>query len=267
MPIVQAVKAEPEALPGENPASNPRAVIGNNQAPPEEQVAIDFAEAMADRLPTWRQRIDDLEAACKRAVIDSEMTAGQGGDVVKSIRALMQAITDAHKAVKEPYFRAGKVVDGLKNQSIVRLEAAKSTIEGKLTSFLREQQARVEKERREAELRAQQEAQRAADAERARREAEQGGDVEAMEQIEAVAAPARVESKPEPIRSVDTGAAVAGRKEWQCVVEDHSVAVIEMLDDDKVKEAIEACAKRRMRAGMRNQPGVKCWEAIVARTY
>ena len=40
-----------------------------------------------------------------------------------------------------------------------------------------------------------------------------------------------------------------------------------MLDDEKVKEAIEACAKRRMRAGLRNQPGVECWEALVARTY
>lgn len=267
MPIVQAAKAEPEVLPGENLAGNPRAIIGGNNPPPEEQVVLDFREAMFEKLPVWEKRIEDLKASADRAVIDSEEAAGKGGDLVKAIRAMNNAINEAHRGAKDPYLRATKAVDAAKNQCAAALDAAKAKIDGKLTNFLREQQAIAEKARREAEARAREEAERAAEAERARREAEQAGDIDAMEQIEAVAAPARVESKVEPIRSIDTGAAVAGRKEWQCQVEDHGIAVLEMLDDDKIKEAIEACAKRRMRAGLRNQPGVKCWEALVARTY
>lgn len=261
-----AVMEVPEALPGENPASSP-APLGHNNPPPEEQVVIDFREGMIGKLPTWEQRIDDLIAAAERAVIDSEEAAGKSGDLVKSVRAMINALSDVHKTVKDPFFKAGKVVDGLKNQHSSRLEAAKALIERKQTEFLRQQQAEREKARREAEARARAEAAAAAEAERARSEAEGQGDLEAMEQVEAVAAPALVRQQAEPIRSVDTGAAVSGRKEWQCVVEDHGVAALEMLDDDKVKEAIEACAKRRMRAGLRNQPGVRCWEALVARTY
>lgn len=268
MPIKQAVKDEPKAaLPGESKASAASAGIGHNQPPPEEQVVIDFREAMIERLPTWEQRIDDLEAACDRAIIDSEEAAGKGADVVKSIRALQTAIAGAHKEAKEPYLLASKAVDGAKNAPTGRLDSAKRKLEAKMTEFLRQQQAKAEKARREAEARAREEAARAAEAEKARLEAEGAGDIEALEQVEAVAAPARVEVKQEAIRSVDTGASVAGRKEWQCRVTDYELAVIEMLDDEKVREAIEACAKRRMRAGLRKQPGVDCHQAIVARTY
>lgn len=264
MPIKSAVK---EAVAEAPPQENPRAIIGGNNPPPEEQVILDFREAMIEKLPTWEQRIEDLEAACARAVVDTPEAAGKAGDVVKAIRALSNAIGDAHKDTKEPFLAATRAVDQEKRRHVTRLDDAKRLIEGKQTEFLRKEEARREKERREAEVAARAEAEAAAEAARQRAEAEGKGDIEAMQEVEAVAAPAKLRSEPEPIRSVDTGAAVSGRKEWVCEVKDYELAVIDMLDDEKVKEAIDACAKRRLRAGIRNQPGVHAYQALSARTY
>jgi type I site-specific restriction endonuclease len=262
-----AVKEATLELPGENPASNPRAVVGGNMPPPEEQVVIDFREAMIAKLPTWEQRIDDLVAAADRAVINNEDSAGKSADLIRSIRAMSNALDDAHKSAKDPYLAATRAVDGAKRQHRNRLDDAKADVERKQTEFIRQEEAKREKERREAEAAARAEAARAAAAEQARLEAEGQGDLEALEQVEAVAAPAVVSRAPEPIRSVDTGAAVSSRKVWQMQVEDYGVAVLEMLEDAKIMEAIEACAKRRMNAGLTTQPGVRCWQATVARTY
>lgn len=263
------------ALPGENESSqaaagvdpNPRAVIGANNPPPEEQVVLDFRERMVEKLPIWEQRIEDLVASSGRAVIDSEESAGKSADLIRSIRAMSNAIDDAHKQAKEPYLAASRAVDGAKRQHTARLDEAKRVVEGKQTAFIRQRDAELEKKRREAAARAREEAEAAAAAERARQEAEGINDVEALEEIEAVAAPAVVQKAPENVRSVDTGASVGGRKVWECEVTDYSVAVIDMLNDAKVKEAIEGCAKRRMKAGMTEQAGVRCWQATVARTY
>lgn len=266
MPITET-KPKPEALPGENPASNPRAVLGGNNPPPEEQVTIDFREAMLEKLPTWEGRIEDLVAGAGRCEVTDAETAGKAGDLVKSIRFMTNAIADAHQSVKEPYLKATRAVDALKNSHTARLDAAKRNVEAKQTEFLRAEQARRDAERREAEARAREEAERAAEAERQRIAAEMEGDLDALAEVEVVAPPAVVAKAPEPIRSGDTGTVVSGRKEWQCTVEDYELAVISMLDDEKVKEAIDACAKRRVRAGIRTIEGVKIWEAVVARTY
>lgn len=268
MPIksAAAVKEVPKALPGENPVSAP-APLGHNNPPPEEQVVIDFREAMLTKLATWEQRIEELIGAAGRAVIDSEESAGKSADLIRSIRAMMNALDDAHKAAKDPYLTATRAVDGAKRPPYEQLKDAKAQVERKQTEFIRQEEAKREKARREAEAAARAEAERAAAAEEARRAAEGEGDLDALEQVEAVAAPAVVSKAPEPIRSMDTGTAVSGRKVWQFQVEDHGVAVLEMLDDAKIKEAIEACAKRRMNAGLTTQPGVRCWQATVARTY
>ena len=266
MPVIAPSKTSPQeaALPGENPVS---AGIGHNNPPPEEQVKIDFRERMLEKHPTYEQRIADLAAAAERAEVDSADKAALAGDVVKSINAMIGAVNDTHKDVKQPYLEAGRVADGEKNRLLGPLTEAKNTIQRKQTEFLRAEEARREAARREAQARAQREAEAAAEAERKRLEAEGAGDVEALAEVEVVAAPAVVAKAPEPIRSADTGTVVSGRKEWQCQVEDYEVAVISMIDDPKVREAIDACAKRRVRAGIHAIEGVRIWQAVVARTY
>lgn len=264
MPITETLPKPEAKLPGENPAS---AGIGHNNPPPEEQVAIDFREAMIDKHPTYEQRIDDLAAAAERCAVTDAETAGKAGDLVKSIRAMSGAVADAHKTVKQPYLDAGRVADQMKNGLTVKLDAAKRTVEGKQTEFLRAEEAKREAARREAQAEAQRQAEAAAEAERKRLEAEGAGDVEALAEVEVVAAPAVVAKAPEPIRSADTGVVVSGQKKWECQVEDYELAVISMLDDPKIKEAIDACAARRVRAGIHQIEGVRIWQATVARTY
>ena len=252
---------------GENPSSNPRAVIGGNAPPPEEQVKIDFHEAMLDKHPTYSQRIAELHAAAVRVEITDEVMAGKSADVIKSIRAMKAAVEDAHKTVKAPYWEAGKVADSLKNNLVFDLDAAMKILGAKQTEFLRQEQARREAEQRQREMEARREAEAAAEAERQRLAAEAENNPEALAEVEVVAAPAVVQRAPEPIRSVDTGATISGRKEWQCEVTDYTVAVIQVLDDPKVKEAVDAAVKRRVKAGIHNIEGVRIWQAVVARTY
>lgn len=266
MPVAKR-KIEPAPLPGENTESNPRAVIGGNAPPPEEQVRVDFHEGMLAKHSTYEQRVADLLAAAERAVVNDQDSAGKAGDLIKSINAMGKAVDEVHSTVKKPYFEAGKVVDGLKNALANRLQSAKRIAADKQTEFLREEEAKREAARREAAAVAHAEAERAAEAERQRLAAENAGDLEALAEVEVVAAPAVVPKAPEPIRSADTGTVVSGRKEWQSQVLDYEVAAIQVLDDDKVKEAIDACVKRRVRAGIRNIEGVRIWQAVVARTY
>lgn len=268
MPIRKPAKqTQADPLPGENIQSGNHAVLGHNNPPPEQQVVLDFRERMFEKKADWEPRVDELIASTGRAVIDSEEAAGKSADLMRAIRAMINALDDAHKTAKEPFLTAIKAVDNEKRRYTSRLDEAKRVLEGKQTAFIRQRDAEIEKQRREAEARAREEAAAAEEAERQRRAAEDVGDLDAMEEVEAVAAPAVVHKSVENVRSMDTGASVGGRKEWQCQVEDYSVAVIDMLGDAKVKEAIEACAKRRMKAGMTEQAGVKCWQATVARTY
>lgn len=257
--------AEPktiERLPGEAPAS---AGMGHNRPPITEEAKQLFREAMLERHPTYEQRITDLEGAANRCEVVDERSAGQSADLIRQIRAMGSAVSEAHKEVKAPYWEAGKVVDAEKNALDARLKVAHDAVQAKATQFLREEEARRDAERRRQEAIARQQAEEAEAAERARREAEGAGDIEGMGEVEVAAAPVVVQRKPEPIRSADTGASISGRKVWQSQVEDYTVAAIQVLDDEKVREAIDAAIARRVRAGIHAIEGVKIWQAVVAR--
>lgn len=264
MPITKPAIAEPEApLPGENPVS---AGIGHNQPPPEEQVKIDFREGMIEKHPQFEQRIADLRAGADRAVVDTAEKAALAGDLVKQIRAMEGAVNDTHKTVKQPYLDAGRVADAEKNRLLADLTEAKNIITAKQTEFLRVEEAKREAARRAEEARARAEAEAAAEAERQRAAAEGQGDVAAMEAVEAVAAPVVIAKASEPIRSADTGVIVSGRKEWQSQVNDYTLAVIEVLDDEGVRQAVEKAVARRVKAGVRQIAGVHIWQATKAVT-
>ena len=257
-----------EAKPVEQEAPPAPAAIGHNNPPPEEQVKADFHEAMLAKHATYRLRIDELCAAADRAELPDEDAVGKAGDLVRSFRAMINAVGEAHKTVKEPYLNAGRVADGMKRELIVDLERGKGVIERKQTETLRRIDAEREAARREAEAAARKEAEAAAEAERQRLIAEGADDAEAMEQVEVVAAPAFVSSAPEPVRSADTGVAVSAGKVWQSAVEDYEVAFIaaNLANDEKVREAIDKAVARRVKAGDRKIDGVKIWQAIQART-
>lgn len=294
MPIVQASPEAP-AL-GENPASNPRATIGDNFPPIEEQIAMEFREALLTDRPDFETRMDSAIEAVGRAAVTDDQTLGKAGDLDKILRACAAHIDDTHKAVKEPYLARGRACDAEKNARASRITTARFALRDKMNGFMAEREAKrradeariaaeqraaaeramaAEREREEAERKA---AAAAAAAERAKQAGDEAAAAEARKAEEQAAqdareAEARMEQdalaaaqavpRNEPVRS-DAGAAVSGRKVWQFQIVDVEVAFMAVSDDEKVREAIEKAIGRRVKAGTRKIEGVKIWETIQA---
>lgn len=253
-PMFEGVKP----MPGTNLA-NPRAVIGDNKPPLDEEARQAFRERMLEKKPDYQQRLDDLEGAADRCAVVDQETAGKAGDLVKQIRAMIGLVSDTHTVVKAPYLAAGRAVDECKKGLEARLDKAKRTVEGKQTQFLREEEARQSAERRRLQAIAEQEA-------REREEAERKAEPQSNPDMEPVPLPvmpaARIEPA-EPIKS-DFGTTVSGQKVWECEVEDYLVAFMSVSDNEKVREAIDKAIKGMVRGGMRKIEGVRIFQAIKA---
>ena len=228
---------------------------GHNRPPIEVEARAAF-DAVLDGKEGFRQRVTDLIAASSRAVATDEDSAGRCGELVKQIRAAKKFIEDAHAQTKAPYLAAGRAIDAAKNELTPGLEAAQRTVEGKQTTFLRDQQAR-----REAEAR------RAREAEEARRREE----VERLAAERSADAPDETPPPPpvavEPERHIirgDFGAAVSGQKVWYSQVEDYEIAFIHVANNEKVREAIDKAVAAAVRAGEREIPGVRIWSDVKA---
>jgi predicted phage tail protein len=267
--------------PGENPASNPRAVIGGNVPPLEERIPAEFRDALLSDQPDFLSVFDNLISAAERATATDDESLGRCGSLVKRYRAAIAHIDQTHKTVKQPYLDAGRLIDLQKNDLRAKVDAAKAKVESIGNTYVakREAEARAERERIAAEQRAAAERVMAAERERVRAEQEAARAVAeattkaereaaidraadaAREAEEAQAAAALAPAAPtrsEPVRS-DEGATVSGKQEWACEVEDFSKAFRAVKDDAKVREAIEAAVKRLVRAGKREIPGCRVW--------
>lgn len=250
-----------DKLPGESKASAATAGIGHNNPPPEEQVRIDFREAMLEKTPTYEGRIKDLAAAADRAEVTDDESAGKVGDLVRQIRAMLGAIADSHKTAKQPFLDAGRAADAMKRELSAPLDDAKAAVDGKLTAYLRKkEQERIARER---EAQRQEEA-RLAEIERKRREAEEAGKEPEPEPEPEPAPPPAAEEERGPIRSSVTGGAVSSQK-VKCVdIEDWKKAASAVSDDPKVQEAVKAAALRRAKAGIAKIPGVRIYDDVQA---
>lgn len=264
--------------PGENPASNPRAVMGDNKPPLEESIPAEFREALLSERADFYQKLDDLlgreadeangidavEGALQRAKCATEDDYAKCGLLVKTLRACSQLVDRVHKSVKQPYLDAGRAVDAQKNALNTRIQAGMTAAETLQKEFVREQERLANIEREKAA-----EAQREADARRAELEAlakEKG--------LEDALPPA-----PEPTFTPETfnplglgspvrtdGATVSAGKEWKSRVEDYSKAFKHVKNDAKVREAIDAAIQRHVKAtkGNNGKPlsGVHMFEDV-----
>lgn len=280
------IQAAPQPNLGENPASNPRATIGDNMPPIEEQIAMEFREALLSDRPDFLVRMDSAIAAVGRAAVDDDETLGKAGDLDKILRACEGHISEQHKAVKEPYLVRGRACDAEKNRLVDKITPARMALRDKMNAFMaaREAKRRAEEARQAAEQRAAAEA--AARAEREARAAEEAAaravaeaasaEDRAAAEAHAAAAAREAEQKmaeaalaaapaarAEPIRS-DAGATVSGRKVWQSEVVDYQLAFMAVEDNPKVREAIDKAVSQLVKAGKRKIDGVKVWEAISA---
>lgn len=280
MPIVQAAP-EPEVV-----DLNPRAVMGANEPPIEEQIAMEFREALLSERPDFLVRMEGAIGAVDRAEVVDDETLGKAGDLAKILRACEAYVADVHKAVKEPHLARSRACDAEKNALTGKITVARSRLADVMNAFMakREAERRAEEMRRAAEARAAAEA--AAQAEREAREAElaaQRAMAEAANEAEREAAALRAAEaqreaeqrmadaalaaapvgKAEPVRS-DTGSTISGRTVWQSEVEDYVKAMKAVKSDPKVREAIDAAVQRLVKAGQREIPGTRIWSTTQA---
>lgn len=285
MPIVQAAP-EPETT--EAPTTNPRATIGDNMPPVEEQIAMEFREALLTDRPDFLVRMESALDALSRvpAKIEDEETLGRAGDLDKILRSCDAYVTEVHKTVKEPHLARGRACDAEKNKLVSRINDARFALRDRMNAFMAEREARrrAEEARRAAEARAAAEA-----ADRAEREARaaeeaaaravaEAANVEERAAAEARAAEAAREAerkmaeaalaaapvgKAEPVRS-DTGSTISGRTVWQAEVENYKQAFAAVSDDPRVREAVDAAISRLVRAGKREIKGVRIWSTTQA---
>lgn len=238
------------------------AAIGHNKPPVEDDVRAQFKEKLLDERPTFLQRVEEIEASSERVKVTDDDTLGRAGDLVKMIRAAVKHVNDTHSAVKAPYLAAGRTVDAEKNALNERLETAKRTAEKPMNAYVADQAAK----RRAEEARLREEQRRQAE-EAAKRQAEieaaaAAGDEEALAAAAPVAGPVAIPER-ELVRS-DTGTAVSGRTVWNSRVDDYTVAVIQVLDDQRVIDAIDKAIAARVRAGTRKIEGVTIWPTTQA---
>lgn len=283
MPIVQEA---PKPDLGENPASNPRAQMGDNMPPLEERIGMEFREALLSQRPDFINRMESAIAAVDRANVTDDETLGKAGDLEKILRACDGHVSETHKAVKQPYLDGGRAADAEKNRLISPITEARSALRNRMNGFMAEREAAIRAEQARvaaAQRAAQEEADRAARAareaeevaQRAAREATNDEDREAArlaaadaqakaeEAIAAAPLAAAAPARAEPIRS-DAGSTVSGKTVWNSEVEDFAKAFKAVKSNPKVQEAINTAIAGLVRAGTREIPGVRIWSTVQA---
>lgn len=289
MPIVNVPEPETAELPlgpGENPASNPRAVIGGNEPPLEERIGMEFREALLSERPDFNERMAASIAAVGRAAVTDDETLGKAGELDKILRACEGYVSEVHKAVKQPYLDGSRAVDAQKNRLIDQITPARLKLKDMMNGYMAKKQAeeraaeqarqaaaraaaeearRAEEEARQAEEAAQRALNEATDEDERRAAEERAAEAqrqaqERLEQAQLAAAPT---AKSEPVRS-DAGATVSGRKVWVHEVVDYELAFMAVSGNEKVREAIDKAIAQRVKNGDRKIDGVRIWDTISA---
>ena len=158
MAIVQRQKAE------EPTDANPRAVLGSNNPPIDEQIVIDLAEALA--VEGLTARIGDLIAAAGRApAITNADIAGRYADLIKQMVAAGKAVEAEREKLNRPLLNAQRALKGRADAITAPLKDAETEARGKVAAYDREQaeierQARLKREAEERRAREEAEAER-----------------------------------------------------------------------------------------------------------
>jgi hypothetical protein len=250
---------------------NPRAVIGSNRPPIDEQVVIDLAEALVAEGLT--KRIEDLLASFGRAPeITSPEIAGRYAEIIKQMVAAQKAVEAEREKLNRPLLTAQRALKGRADAITAPLKEAETVARARLKKFddhiaelerQREAEAQriAEQERQRLQAIADQEAQKERDRlqaienERAAAEAREAAVVEV--QAETVEVAVEVTTNAGPIAQGDFGAKVSRTTTWK-----HEIISVRQLPDSilkhaKVVEAIDKVIAAQVRSGTREMKGVR----------
>lgn len=282
MAVVQRARA-PEA------DENPRAVIGGNRPPIDEQVVIDLAEALAAEGLT--ARIEELIASAGRAPnITSPEIAGRYADLIKQMVAAGKAVEAEREKLNRPLLNAQRALKGRADAIVSPLKDAEADARAKVNRYDAEQ-AEIERKRREAaeaerrrlqaiadeearqerlrlqaiaDEKARQERLRlqAIEDERAVAEAREAAQVVVEAEEVEIAAPVVEIAAVEPERTAiqgDMGAKVARVTTWH-----HRIISVRQLPDSilkhaKVIEALDKVIAAQVRGGVREMKGCEIY--------
>jgi hypothetical protein len=251
--------ADVKPWPGQQPETNPRAVIGNNEPPLEDRIHAEFEAALLAERADFMTKLDQLLGkvnpdpekasdlgSVHRAKCTDEETLGKCGDLAKALRACQSLVDATHVTVKKPYLDAGRVVDSEKNGLTARIGAGRILVQGLMDGYANEQLAI----RRKAEATAAAERRKLEDL--------------ARENNLAAALPPPPPPAPEraaPVRS-DGGSTVSLGVDHISTVIDYAKAFKKVKDNAKVREAIDAAIQKIVREakGKIEIPGVEIAE-------
>lgn len=282
MAVVQRARA-PEV------DENPRAVIGGNNPPIDQQVVIDLAEALAAEGLTVR--IEELiaSAGCAPNITSPEI-AGRYADLIKQMVAAGRAVDAEREKLNRPLLNAQRALKGRADAIKAPLADAEVEARAKVDRYDREQ-AEIERKRREAaeaerrrlqaiadeearqeRLRLQAIADEAArqerlrlqaiEDERAAAEKREAAEVEVEAETVEVAAPLVEIAAAEPERTAiqgDMGAKVARVTTYK-----HRILSVRQLPDSilkhaKVIEALDKVIAAQVRGGLREMKGCEIY--------
>lgn len=229
---------------------NPRAVIGSNRAPLEEQVVIDLADALEAEGIT--KRIKDLIASAGRAPeITSPEIAGRYADMIKQMVTAGKAVEAEREKLNRPILTAQRALKGRADAIVAPLAAEELAARAKVRKFDDDLATAERKRQQEAFDRAAAERKRLQDIEDAKAAAEKR-DAAVVE-----VAPEPVEVAAPPSIQGDFGAKVS-----RTTIYKHEILSVRQLPDSilthaKVIEALDKVIAAQVRGGVREMKGCR----------
>ena len=235
--------------------------LGHNLPPSEGMTQADVIRARLEQESIGLMaRAIELQQAFDRAPdkVESEDQAEKFGDFIKQIAGHVKKADAARVASKEPYLEGGRAVDGFFKSIIDPLKKAKTTLEGRLGTYLRAKEAEERRRREEERQRAEEEAR--AKAAEMKSEDDLDAAVEAEVQAQDAAKAAEANAAEMSRTRGDMGSVSSLRTTWAFEVDDWDRIPLDMLRAHLPKSAIEQAIRSFIKAGGRSIDGVRIFE-------
>lgn len=244
-------------------ADNERAVIGGNNPPIPEALAIQYKD-LIDKIEPIAERANALP----RKVEDDEQL-GVVGALVIDANELSKKLEAHRKAEKEPHLTAGREVDAFFNPLVDRLDRIADTFEEISSNYQREKIA-AERRAREAEAQKLRDAEekKRAEADRAKREetVERKHDEADELALRAAQAESRANAADKDLGRMQTatGVKVGAKTEWKFEITDYDTVPLEKLRPYFARAEVEKAIRSyvKIHKGSTALAGVRVFEDI-----